>query len=63
MGPDRFVALSPGLDQVARLAAGSEPLGVQALVAQTPLKLSFVPFCQGLPGSIWTVSIRFGTPG
>ena len=37
MGPDRFVVLSPGHDQDARLASGSDPLGAQALVAHQEL--------------------------
>lgn len=48
--PDCVVVLSPGLDQDARLASGSEPFGVQALVAQAAVEALVRTVLPGLSG-------------
>ena len=48
--PDGVVVLAPGLDQDARLASGSEPFGVQALVAQATVEALVGAVLPGLAG-------------
>ena len=58
MWSDDIVMPTPGFNDDLRFATTLDPLEAQTLVAQaSPLKLSSVPFCQGLPGSIGAVSI------
>ena len=58
VGSDGVEVTPPGLDDDLGFGARSEPLDAQALVwRKRPLKLSLVPFCHGLPGSISAVAM------
>ena len=58
MRPDQIVVATPSLDDDASFLATSKPFEAQALIAEYfPLKLSSIPFCQGLPGSMSAMSI------
>ena len=58
MRPDLVVVLAPVLDHDLRIDSIAKPLIDRHSSRNFPLKDSFVPFCQGFPGSISAVSIR-----
>lgn len=57
VGTYLVVVIATGFDQDSGFAARAEPSMDRHSSRSLPLKLSSVPFCQGLPGSLSTVAM------